>query len=76
MRQISGKACLAAMVIAFGCISSGTASAMAAYVVDDQLILSGQVVDGDARKVCLISSGSETTTVLPSPGTLTVNIVP
>ena len=32
--------------------------------------------DGAARKVCLISSGSETTTVLPSPGTLTVNIVP
>ena len=51
MRQISGKACLAAMVIAFGCIWSGAASAMAAYVVGDQLILSGQVVDGDAERV-------------------------
>src|SRR5271155_2251929 len=71
MRQISGKACLAAMVIAFACIWSGTASAMAAYVVDDQLILSGQVVDGDAEQVvkALASSAAITTVILRnSPG--------
>src|SRR5271155_2699068 len=71
MRQISGKACLAAMVIAFGCIWSGTASAMVGYVVDDQLILSGQVVDGDAEQVAkaLASSSAITTVILRnSPG--------
>jgi hypothetical protein len=72
MRQISGKACLAAMMIAIGCIWSGAASAMAAYVVGDQLILSGQVVDGDAERVAdaLASSSSVITTVIlrNSPG--------
>jgi hypothetical protein len=72
MRQISGKACLAAMVIAFGCIWSATAFAMAAYVVGDQLVLSGQVVDGDAEQVAnaLVSSSSAITMVIlrNSPG--------
>ena len=70
MQQISGKTCLAAAVIAFGCIWSCAASAMAAYVVDDQLILSGQVVDGDARKVeqALASSAITTVILRNSPG--------
>jgi len=75
MRQISGKACLAAMVIGFVCIWSCAASAMAAYVVDDQLILSGQVVDGDARKVAQALASSAITTVIlrNSPGGDSVN---
>jgi len=75
MRQISGKACLAAVVIGFVCIWSCAASAMAAYVVDDQLILSGQVVDGDAQKVAQALTSSAITTVIlrNSPGGDSVN---
>jgi hypothetical protein len=70
MWQISGRACVAVAVIGVLCIWSCTARAMLAYVVDDQLILTGPVVDGDAEQVQKALGSSVVTTVIlrNSPG--------
>jgi hypothetical protein len=70
MRQISVRAYLAALVIGFTCIWSSTASAMLGYVIDDQLILTGQVVPGDEEQVeKALASATITTVILRnSPG--------
>jgi hypothetical protein len=70
MRQINGRAYLAAAMIGVLCLWSSVASAMLAYVVDDQLILSGPVVDGDAEQVQKALASSAITTVIlrNSPG--------
>jgi hypothetical protein len=70
MRQIIGRACLAAVVIGCLCAWSDAASAMRSYVVGDQLILTGQVVDGDAEQVAKALASSAVTTVIlrNSPG--------
>lgn len=70
MRQTSIRACLTAAAIAVACVWSGYASAMQAYVVDNQLILTGPVVPGDAERVERELASSAITTVIlrNSPG--------
>jgi hypothetical protein len=70
MWKIGGRACLAAAVVGFLCAWSGAASAMQAYIVGDQLVLTGQVVDSDAEQVQRILASSTVTTVIlrNSPG--------
>jgi hypothetical protein len=70
MHQINIGTCFAAILFGFACLWPCNASAMAAYVVDDQLILSGQVVDGDAERVAQALASSAITTVIlrNSPG--------
>lgn len=70
MAQISSRACWAAIMIGVVCIWSSAASAMLAYVVGNQLILSGQVIDGDVLKVerALASPAITTVILRNSPG--------